>query len=288
MAQAAMVTAHMSAVTRDESSSSSAPVTIFVDTPRGTIAFATTKDAPFSSIYETLYERAPWVANTSYILTTNSRRTVPTTEDSISNFLSSASDTFISLRLTVPLCGGKGGFGSILRAQGGRMSSRKKKQGEANGSSRNLDGRRLRTVAEAKTLAEYLAIKPEMDKREKEERRKRWEDIVASTERKQDELLNGRTQARLDGKWVEDKEEAENKTREAIEKMLMAQRSSSEENEEEEEQPEKVASSSKPAAQRAMFGWDDEDDEFMSDSEDEEISEEDKPQVEGKGKGKAV
>lgn len=169
------------------------------------------------------------------------------------------------------------------------MSSRKKKQnGDANGSSRNLDGRRLRTVAEAKALAEYLAIKPEMEKREKDERRKRWEDIVASTERKQEELLNGRGQARLDGKWVEDKEEAENKTREAIEKMLMAQRASSEEDQEEEERV-TAASSSKPAPQRAMFGWDDEDDEFMSDSEEEEeVSEEDKPQYEGKGKGKAV
>ncbi|KAF2447221.1 hypothetical protein P171DRAFT_430126 [Karstenula rhodostoma CBS 690.94] len=264
-----------------------APVTVLVNTVRGTIAFTAAKDAPLSSIYETLYERAPWIANTSYILTTHSRRTVPTTDGPVSSLLSSASDTFISLRLSVPLCGGKGGFGSILRAQGGRMSSRKKKQGDVNGSSRNLDGRRLRTVAEAKTLAEYLAIKPEMDKREKEERRKRWEDIVASTERKQDELASGRTQVRLDGKWVEDKEEAENKTREAIEKMLMAQqRSSSEEEEEEEEQ---VAESSKPAAQRTMFGWDDEDDEFMSDSEEEEdISEEDKPKFEGKGKGKAV
>lgn len=167
------------------------------------------------------------------------------------------------------------------------MSSRKKKQGDVNGSSRNLDGRRLRTVTEAKVLAEYLAIKPEMEQREKEERRKKWEDIVASTERKQEELQNSRGTARLDGKWVEDKEEAENKTREAIEKMLMAQRDSSED-EEDEAQP--TASSSKPVQQRAMFGWDDEDDEFMSDSEEEdEVSEEDvKPVIEGKGKGKAV
>jgi len=79
-------------------------------------------------------------------------------------------DTFLNLRLSFPTCGGKGGFGSQLRAQGGRMSSRKKKnQGETNGSSRNLDGRRLRTVTEAKALAEYLVVKPEMDKKEKEE-----------------------------------------------------------------------------------------------------------------------
>ncbi|KAF2257424.1 hypothetical protein BU26DRAFT_514109 [Trematosphaeria pertusa] len=272
-----------------DSATVQSPVTIIVNSLRGqNIAFATSKDAPLTSIYDTLYDRAPWIQNSSYILTTNARRAVRHEAAPISSLLSSPSDTFLPLRLTVPLCGGKGGFGSILRAQGGRMSSRKKKQnGDANASSRNLDGRRLRTVAEAKALAEYLAIKPEMEKREKDERRKRWEDIVASTERKQEELLNGRSQARLDGKWIEDKEEAENKTREAIEKMLMAQRESSEE--EEVEEPAKVASSSKPAPQRAMFGWDDEDDEFMSDSEEEEeVSEEDKPKYEGKGKGKAA
>lgn len=169
------------------------------------------------------------------------------------------------------------------------MSSRKKKQnGDANASSRNLDGRRLRTVAEAKVLAEYLAIKPEMEQREKEERRKRWEDIVASTERKQEELMNAGGKARLDGKWLEDKEDAENKTREAIERMLMAQSASSEEEEEEDVRP--AASAAKPQQQRAMFGWD-EDDEFMSDSEEEdEVSEEDvkEPQFEGKGKVKAA
>lgn len=170
------------------------------------------------------------------------------------------------------------------------MSSRKKKQGDVNGSSRNLDGRRLRTVAEAKTLAEYLAIKPEMEQREKEERRKKWEDIVASTERKQEELLTSGGKARLDGKWLEDKEEAENKTKEAIERMLLLQGVSSEEDDVDEGKP-TASSSSKPVQQRTMFGWDDEDNEFMSDSEeDEEVSEEDvnQPGFEGKGKAKAA
>jgi hypothetical protein len=266
------------------------PITVIVDSLGKSIAFTSTKDAPLTSIYDTLYARAPWIESSTYILTTNARRLVRHDASPVQSLLSSPSDTFLPLRLTVPLCGGKGGFGSILRAQGGRMSSRKKKDGEVNGSSRNLDGRRLRTVAEAKALAEYLAIKPDMEKREKEERRKKWEDIVASTERKQDELLNGRGQARLDGKWVEDKEEAENKTREAIEKMMLAQRGSSEEDEQEEEVVPATSSSAaaKSAQPKAMYGWD-EDDEFMSDSEEEEdVSEEDvKPQYVGKGKGRA-
>ncbi|PSN69136.1 hypothetical protein BS50DRAFT_572302 [Corynespora cassiicola Philippines] len=269
-------------------SATQSPITIIVNSLRGqNIAFATPKDAPLTSIYDTLHERAPWVANSSYILTTNARRTVcHDASTPISSLLSSPADTFLPLRLTVPLCGGKGGFGSILRAQGGRMSSRKKRQnGDANASSRNLDGRRLRTVAEAKALAEYLAIKPEMEQREKEERKKRWEDIVASTERKQEEIRNASGRARLDGEFVENKREAENKTREAIEKMLMAQRESSEE-EEDIDQPE-ASSSSKPAAPKAMFGWD-EDDEFMSDSEEEEEVSEEDAKYEGKGKGKAA
>jgi hypothetical protein len=94
-------------------------------------------------------------------------------------------------------------------------SKRKKTQGENNGSSRNLDGRRLRTVTEAKALAEYLAIKPDMEKKEKELRRKRWEEIVEIAERREEEIKSG-SKGKVDGKWVEDKEEAGERTREAV------------------------------------------------------------------------
>lgn len=94
--------------------------------------------------------------------------------------------------------------------------SKKKKTQEDNGSSRNLDGRRLRTITEAKALAEYLAIKPDMEKKEKEARRKRWEQIVEITERKQEEIKYGSKKVGLDGKWIEDKEETNERTREAV------------------------------------------------------------------------
>lgn len=123
----------------------------------------------------------------------------------------------LPLRLTVPLRGGKGGFGSQLRAAGGRMSSkRKRNQREDNGSSRNLDGRRLRTINEAKALAEYLAVKPEMDRKEKEERRRRWEAVVEMAERRQEELRSGGGKNRLEGQWMEDKDEMSEKAREAV------------------------------------------------------------------------
>lgn len=94
-------------------------------------------------------------------------------------------------------------------------SKRKKKTGDENGSSRNLDGRRLRTVTEAKALAEFLAIKPEMEQKEKERRRERWTAIVEAAERREEEIKNG-NKGRLDGKWVEDKEEAGERTRDAV------------------------------------------------------------------------
>lgn len=53
----------------------------------------------------------------------------------------------VSLRIAPRLLGGKGGFGSQLRAAGGRMSSQKTSN---NDSCRDLSGRRLSTVKEAK------------------------------------------------------------------------------------------------------------------------------------------
>lgn len=79
------------------------------------------------------------------------------------------------------------------------MSSRKRKNALASdpnggvGSNRNLDGRRLRTVTEAKNLAEYLATKPDLEKREKDERRKRWEAVVEGAERREEEIKKGRS-----------------------------------------------------------------------------------------------
>ena len=126
--------------------------------------------------------------HTRIIITTASNERIEPVDTPLSTLLADGTSSFIQLRLSVPLCGGKGGFGSQLRAAGGRMSSKRKKaQGENNGSNRNLDGRRLRTVHEAKALAEYLALKPDMEKKEKEERRKRWQQVIDMAEKKEEE-----------------------------------------------------------------------------------------------------
>ncbi|KFA50234.1 hypothetical protein S40293_03356 [Stachybotrys chartarum IBT 40293] len=244
-----------------------------------------------TSLREHISDRLPG-GESRLILTTVSNKQLPVTSDTpISTYLSTAENDVLSLRLSVPLCGGKGGFGSQLRAAGGRMSSRKKKRNQdEHASSRNLDGRRLRTVTEAKALAEYLAIKPEMDKKEKEKRRERWQQVLDMTEQKEAEIKNG-GKGRLDGKWVDDKEESNERTRDAV---LAAMKSgnykdnllstsqgsaSTEQSKDQSASDEEGKSSSSevtpPPAQdkgkgkaRTFFGFD-EDDEFMSSDEDE-------------------
>lgn len=174
-------------------------------------------------------------------------------------------------------------------------SKRKKNQGDSNGSSRNLDGRRLRTVTEAKALAEYLAIKPDMDKKQKEERKQRWERVVKLAEEREEELKSG-AKGRVDGQWMEDKEDAGQRTRDAVLAAMKAgdyqdnlfgasagTSSSAAASSEDEEMggmsskdttPPSDAKPSPPT--RTFFGFDD-DDEFMSD-DDEEGSEKDEPE----------
>lgn len=248
-----------------------------------------------TELREHIDERLPNIQS-RLIITTISNKQLPTeSNNSLSEYLPTTEDDFLSLRLALPLCGGKGGFGSQLRAAGGRMSSRKKKNQEDHGSSRNLDGRRLRTVNEAKALAEYLAIKPEMEKKEKQKRRERWEQIVQMSEAKEAEIKSG-NQSRLDGRWVEDKEESSERTRDAVlaamksgnykDNMLAtshdskstesSNQNSASEGEEKESSSEEVTpppAEEKKADKgkaRTFFGFD-EDDEFMSsDEEDEE------------------
>ncbi|KAJ5662445.1 uncharacterized protein N7477_010061 [Penicillium maclennaniae] len=253
----------------------------------------------------------------SLVLTTTNNKQITSSANTLQSLLTdrdgnSGGSSLLPLRLSVPLCGGKGGFGSQLRAAGGRMSSkRKRNQGDNNSSSRNLDGRRLRTVNEAKALAEYLAVKPEMDKKDKEERRRRWQAVVDMAEKRQEELKNGGGKQKIDGQWMEDKEEMTEKLHEAVMAAMKddswtdslrdavlggsstsasegsdhAESSTSDEDEDDDEHalPSAVPGPSAPvtkAAPRRFIGFDD-DDEFMSDSDEEEdVST-------GKGKGKA-
>ena len=67
--------------------------------------------------------------------------------DDNSSVFQESNKEFVTLNLNLRLLGGKGGFGSMLRAQGGKMASQKTTNFEA---CRDLNGRRLRTIKEAK------------------------------------------------------------------------------------------------------------------------------------------
>jgi hypothetical protein len=241
-------------------------------------------------VLRAIYARLPPNIDSTLVISTTSNKLLRTSDEaSVSALLSDNTDTFLPLRISARLCGGKGGFGSQLRAAGGRMSSKKNRdRQEQNGSNRNLDGRRLRTVDEAKRLAEYLATKPEMEKKEKEERRKRWEAVIDAAEATEAKIKSGKmgsNQGRLDAEYVESKEAAEEKIREAVQKamrdqMLMDERtgseSSAEDRDEGSESDEQGNSSSgqeqagpsKASESRTFFGWDEEDDDMSEDEDD--------------------
>lgn len=68
------------------------------------------------------------------------------------------------------LLGGKGGFGSQLRAQGGRMSKKKSTNID---SCRNLQGRRIRDVNQETKLIEFMAKAPELKRKAEEDLQKK-------------------------------------------------------------------------------------------------------------------
>ena len=198
------------------------------------------------------------------------------------------------------------------------MSSRKKRGQEENSDScRNLDGRRIRTVKEAKALAAYLEIKPEMDRKEREKRKERWRKVVEQADRREAEergdVVMGGTRFE-DTEWLEKTEEEKERLREAVVRAMKEGAYDDEEkgdgspgssgissgaDEEEAEEPKKpkitVPKPSPPpivSTKARRFAGFDEDDEFMSDDEEmediTEENEEEKPtDSKGKGKGKA-
>lgn len=246
-------------------------------------------DTRICDVLRAIYARLPSNVDSNLVISTTSNKLLRASdEESIQTLLPDNSATFLPLRISARLCGGKGGFGSQLRAAGGRMSSKKNRdRQDQNGSNRNLDGRRLRTVDEAKRLAEYLATKPEMERKEKEERRKRWEAVIDAAEATEAKIKAGKmgsNQGRLDAEYVESKEAAEEKVREAVQKalreqMLVDERTGSEssaedhdegsEDDEHDSSGQEQAGPSKAAESRTFFGWD-EDDEDMSEDEDED------------------
>ncbi|KAF9266477.1 hypothetical protein L218DRAFT_896531 [Marasmius fiardii PR-910] len=129
--------------------------------PFPTLSLSIPSNIPLLSVLPLLQEKYPSLPSSGLKLGLHSGVISPHTR--ISSLYEVEGDaeskaSFVTLRLAPSIRGGKGGFGSQLRAAGGRMSSQKTSN---NDSCRDLSGRRLSTIKEAKKLAQYLESEPE-------------------------------------------------------------------------------------------------------------------------------
>ena len=112
--------------------------------PHPTLSLTLPLDATLASVHSLLCSICP---RSQQSLSTHTHRPLPAHLPLISLFPHATPDAHpLLLRLAVRLPGGKGGFASQLRAQGGRMSSNK---ADNKDSCRDLNGRRLSTIKEA-------------------------------------------------------------------------------------------------------------------------------------------
>lgn len=108
---------------------------------------STTLTLPISATIADITTELPpaFATENIYLRTRSSGRLAPTTRLASLRHVGNASHP-ICIQVCCRLRGGKGGFGTQLRAAGGRMSA---KQGNNNDSCRDLSGRRLGTLKEA-------------------------------------------------------------------------------------------------------------------------------------------
>ncbi|SJX60661.1 uncharacterized protein SRS1_11889 [Sporisorium reilianum f. sp. reilianum] len=109
-------------------------------------------------------------SSTSFSVTHHGRRLAPSSR--LSGLTSSDNAFPVVLQLRALLRGGKGGFGSMLRSQGGKMSAGARNTNTD--SCRDLNGRRLGVLKEAKKLAEYLEGESERKRQMDEAQKKKY------------------------------------------------------------------------------------------------------------------
>jgi hypothetical protein len=138
--------------------SASMATSVLVSTfpPFPTLALSVPGDATLENLHELLLDRYPFLPSTADLRLSPVSGAVPY-ETTLASILGphDVGHPLISLRLVPRLRGGKGGFGSQLRAAGGRMSSQKTSN---NDSCRDLTGRRLSTIKEAKKCVHVFLI----------------------------------------------------------------------------------------------------------------------------------
>lgn len=211
---------HISSTTNDDWT-----VTVLLSTFAGlglprTLSLPISASTSVQDVLQSIHSRLPPVDRPLIITTTDNKQLVSSNTAPVASLLSDSSDNFLPLRLSARICGGKGGFGSQLRAAGGRMSSRKKRDNQnVNGSSRNLQGHRLRVVAEAKRVTEALAKHDKEAKKEDAEKEKKRQEQIDSLENTIEQMKAGKLggdKGRIKAEYVESKDLAEQQTRAAV------------------------------------------------------------------------
>ncbi|OSC99923.1 hypothetical protein PYCCODRAFT_1372197 [Trametes coccinea BRFM310] len=149
-------------------------VLISTFSPFPTLALSVPSETSFADLYALLAERYPTLPLHADLILSPTSGPLPEPSTPLSSLLGDVSEehSLVSLRLGPRIRGGKGGFGSQLRAAGGRMSSQKTSN---NDSCRDLSGRRLSTIKEAKKLAEYIETEPLRKKAQQEAQRAKLE-----------------------------------------------------------------------------------------------------------------
>ncbi|KAH9812576.1 telomere stability and silencing-domain-containing protein [Melampsora americana] len=197
--------------------SPSSSISILVSTfhPFSTISFSLPQSTSISTLPHIL---TPILPIDQQSLSTSSGRSInPFTSGQLLDLNLNQNAQFIQLRLVPKVFGGKGGFGSQLRAAGGRMSSQKTQN---NDSCRDLTGRRLSTIKEAKKLAAAIASEPE---RLAAQRRENEAKLVSLNEEiaRLDSLVNGTDEGNVRKRRLNDSKELE-QSKEGIEKVKSA------------------------------------------------------------------
>ncbi|PSS05510.1 hypothetical protein PHLCEN_2v3792 [Hermanssonia centrifuga] len=144
--------------------------------PFPTLSVSANLDTTLSDLYDLLVERYPDLPSSDSehldLFLSPHSGPLPSPDTPLASLLEDEDGTLLTLRLIPRLRGGKGGFGSQLRAAGGRMSSQKTSN---NDSCRDLSGRRLSTIKEAKRLAEYIENEPARKKAQQEAQKAKLE-----------------------------------------------------------------------------------------------------------------
>lgn len=129
----------------------SASVLVSAFSPFPTLNISVSTEVTFSELYNLLVERYPDLPQNDSgsldLILSPHAGPIPSPDTPLSSLILEEDANLVTLRLIPRLRGGKGGFGSQLRAAGGRMSSQKTSN---NDSCRDLSGRRLSTIKEAK------------------------------------------------------------------------------------------------------------------------------------------